>query len=56
MIADTEKSAKKSGMLTAASTASNLTAAGALAYAAAESKKIADENDRKKKEAESKED
>jgi hypothetical protein len=56
MIADTKKSAKKSGMLTAASTASNLTAAGALAYAAAESKKIADENDRKKKEAESKED
>lgn len=56
MIADTKKSAKKSGMLTAASTASNLTVAGALAYAAAESKKIADENDRKKKEAESKED
>lgn len=56
MIAGTKKSAKKSGMLTAASTASNLTAAGALAYAAAESKKIADENDRKKKEAESKED
>lgn len=56
MIADTKKSAKKSGILTAASTASNLTAAGALAYAAAESKKIADENDRKKKEAESKED
>lgn len=56
MIADTKKSAKKSGMLTAASTTSNLTAAGALAYAAAESKKIADENDRKKKEAESKED
>lgn len=56
MIADTKKSAKKSGMLTAASTASNLTAAGALAYAAAESKKIADEQDRKKKEAESKED
>lgn len=56
MIADTKKSAKKSGMLTAVSTASNLTAAGALAYAAAESKKIADEQDRKKKEAESKED
>lgn len=56
MIADTKKSAKKSGMLTAASTASNLVAAGALAYAAAGSKKIADENDRKKKEAESKED
>lgn len=56
MIADTKKSAKKSGMLTAASTALNLTAAGALAYAAAKSKKIADENDRKKKEAESKED
>lgn len=56
MIDDTKKSAKKSGMRTAASSASNLVAAGALAYAAAESKKIADENDRKKKEAESKED
>ena len=51
MIDGTKKSAKKSGMRTAASSASNLVAAGALAYTAAGFKKIADENDRKKKES-----
>ena len=57
-IADSiKKTVKKSAILTAASTASNAVSAGAFAYAAAGAKKIADENDRKKKEAkESKED
>lgn len=56
MIDDTKKSIKKSRIFTTASTASNAVSAGAFAYAAAGAKKIADENDRKKKEAESKED